>query len=1509
MRRSWGAVVVAVVVFSLYPAAAFAASAPGVPTAVTASAGVLSASVHWTPADSTATSFTVTSSPGGITANVDGSATRATVTGLGFATSYSFTVTGNNTTGTSPASAPSNPITPIPPGGQYHQGFPLVLFNRDLSVAKPLNVYLGSDPIRVPGLSAVVLNLTASKASVPTSVQLVVNRRTVQTLPVAPGQIESSLAVINMPATLTQSALQVTAGNVHVQADFVGYVSGPQALRDCNGLLKMVTAAPLFSGPVALSSTTSIAVLGQGGVPASHVAEVLLNVTATAGGGTGALVLRPLGGFATGVTTLGFTAGQTTANRAIVAVPASGVISLVDRGAAATARVEVLGWFSDGSDPNVLGSLYTGLAPARVLDTAAQGGPVGPGGSMSFPILGQAGVPPLGAVAPATSALLQVTAVVPQGAGSIRLAGASVTDFGAGQTVSNLDLVQLGSDGSVSLTVLGATSNVTVDLVGYYSGDLIMPGSTKVLGANLLAAITNLGADYSITFAAGTQVSPPVRLNDVIGAGPSPTTPDGLLRRVLSITNLPDGRTVLGTRPARLPEAITTFSIDWVMPPNGTQAPIRTAQFTRSAASLAPQASSGPFPAPVSTSINPNYPSLALAKPPAGLIIDLSKILGGVTNASELDVNDLELQALPHFTMSVDPSGQVHLAVGFSVGIRAAIELQLLGKLANYDITLLKQVFPVGPLVVVPIAFFFPLVFQPKLEAGVELHFNLNGGFAFGFNVDRFGELEGGYDGANFFGDAVYHDYLTLLQTFTIRPVVQAQVELDLHLIPELTFYGQVISIGAEVMPYLRATVDPTADHWWSVDGGVCRSFQFDLNLILVEKKGQILPACLNVTLAQAGKRLAVTVLPASATVARSGTAHFSAGVVASTHGVTWSIDEGAAGGSLSNANQTDVDYKAPDRAGSYILRAAAIDDPTSFAEAIITVPPTAPSPPQNVTATAGRGSAIVSWSAPADDGGVPITGYQVMVSPGGTVLNATATPTAMSVNGLTPGSSYTFTVTATNSAGLTGPPSSATMPVTVLPLGVMSVSPTTIDFGPVAVGQTSPPQTVQVFADAVTPLTVSSVTLGGSIPGEFAIQSDQCSLQTIPAGGSCAFAVVYKPTIQGLADALVTIVDSDPTSPQGVSLAGHSPVPVTAGIRPIGDIRMVDTQHGYLVHGGGRTTVSPGILGTIDGGRTWSAQPAPSGVVIDAVDLHFVDANHGWTLGCRPGPTSCPSVVVGTKDGGQSWQDLGTVPIGFGPLRIWFSDLQHGWLMGTLGGGFLMGLYATTDGGVTWSQQILPDPYAAGCPAFQEYAGDVRFTDALHGWAVGSELCQQSFTTGGLISQQGLAWTTSDGGLTWTLLKLPANVYALNDFTKRLQVPSANQMRSIGNAVINNSDTTVLVTSDDGGATFSVLPFPEEPENVQFLDGLNGVITTFSGAFYRTADAGNSWVLVGTIPSIESLTGVSSFTRFDYVSAVDANNIWVAGVVLYGNTSAGYVQKSSDGGKTWSVQLLGDGT
>jgi hypothetical protein len=123
-------------------------------------------------------------------------------------------------------------------------------------------------------------------------------------------------------------------------------------------------------------------------------------------------------------------------------------------------------------------------------------------------------------------------------------------------------------------------------------------------------------------------------------------------------------------------------------------------------------------------------------------------------------------------------------------------------------------------------------------------------------------------------------------------------------------------------------------------------------------------------------------------------------------------------------------------------INAAGPGPESTASNAVTPTTPNPPGPPTAVTASSGGQQATVSWTAPASDGGSPITSYVVIPYIGSTAQTPTTVNppvTSTAITGLTPGTTYTFKVAAVNVAGQ-GPESTASNSVTPSNLAVDQV-------------------------------------------------------------------------------------------------------------------------------------------------------------------------------------------------------------------------------------------------------------------------------------------------------------------------------------------------------------------------------------------------------------------------------------------------------------------------------------
>ena len=110
-------------------------------------------------------------------------------------------------------------------------------------------------------------------------------------------------------------------------------------------------------------------------------------------------------------------------------------------------------------------------------------------------------------------------------------------------------------------------------------------------------------------------------------------------------------------------------------------------------------------------------------------------------------------------------------------------------------------------------------------------------------------------------------------------------------------------------------------------------------------------------------------------------------------------------------------------------------DEGNNMVEKLTKTAMTSPDSPTSVVANSGDSQAAISWTAPFS-GGTPITSYTATISPGG--LTCTTSTTSCSVSGLTNGTTYSITVTATNGIGTSAP----SAPVSVVPGGIPLTAP-----------------------------------------------------------------------------------------------------------------------------------------------------------------------------------------------------------------------------------------------------------------------------------------------------------------------------------------------------------------------------------------------------------------------------------------------------------------------------------
>jgi len=175
-----------------------------------------------------------------------------------------------------------------------------------------------------------------------------------------------------------------------------------------------------------------------------------------------------------------------------------------------------------------------------------------------------------------------------------------------------------------------------------------------------------------------------------------------------------------------------------------------------------------------------------------------------------------------------------------------------------------------------------------------------------------------------------------------------------------------------------------------------------------------------------------------------------------------------------------------------------------------------------------------------------------------GTVVTLTATAAAGSTfagwSGACSGTG-TCSVTMTAAKAVTATFNSSSSPAVTL-------TPTSLNFGPVATGVTSAVKTVTLKNSGTATLTITAIAITGVNSGDFP-DSSTCT-SSLAAGKSCTIKVQFKPSAIGARSAAVSITDNAAGSPRQVPLSGTgttaklSPTPLNFGTLGVGSTSAV---------------------------------------------------------------------------------------------------------------------------------------------------------------------------------------------------------------------------------------------------------------------------------------------------------------------------------------------------------------
>jgi hypothetical protein len=251
-------------------------------------------------------------------------------------------------------------------------------------------VVAGRATVPASGVGAVALNVTITGPTRPGYLTVFPTGTALPTasnLNFTPGVTVANMVIVPVGAGGSISIFNGSTGTSNLIVDVLGWFppgfgfSGLSPARIGDTRTGQPTADGRFRGQGRIAGETvwNVKTLGRGGVPASGVGAVALNITATNPSSGGYLTVYPAGAARPNASNLNFVVGQTIPNMVIVPVGTAGEISIYTATGMTDVIVDVLGWFPNPTIPaSVYGNTLTlrstsigdapfGLSPAPTI--------------------------------------------------------------------------------------------------------------------------------------------------------------------------------------------------------------------------------------------------------------------------------------------------------------------------------------------------------------------------------------------------------------------------------------------------------------------------------------------------------------------------------------------------------------------------------------------------------------------------------------------------------------------------------------------------------------------------------------------------------------------------------------------------------------------------------------------------------------------------------------------------------------------------------------------------------------------------------------------------------------------------------------------------------------------------------------------------------------------------------------------------------------------------------------